>query len=61
VLKSMGYREIILWTFEENKRARYFYEKYGFVLDGAKKEMNKGKALVAVRYVYNKIIGENND
>ena len=50
-LRSMGCNEAILWTFEDNTRARRFYEKYGFVFDGAKKEMTWGKPLTLVRYV----------
>ena len=49
-LKSKGYDEIIVWTLEENSRARLFYEKYGFTLDGATKEMKIGKPLTIVRY-----------
>lgn len=29
-MKAEGYREVILWVFEENSRARRFYEKHGF-------------------------------
>jgi len=50
-LKNMGYHEIIVWVFEENARARRFYEKCGFILDGAKKILETGKPLTAVRYV----------
>lgn len=32
-LRRLGYRKIMLWTFEENSRARHFYKKYGFVSD----------------------------
>ena len=52
-LKNMGFNEIILWVLEENKRGRRFYERNGFVLDGAKKEMEFGKTLVCLRYVLN--------
>ena len=52
-LKSMGYREIILWVLEENDRARRFYEKSEFVFDGTKKEIEIGKPLVEVRYTLN--------
>jgi len=52
-LKSMGHSEIILWTLEENDRGRRFYERNGFVLDGAKKEMEFGKTLICLRYVLN--------
>lgn len=30
-LKSKGYTKVILWVLKENKRARSFYEKYGFI------------------------------
>ena len=33
--KEQGYKEICLWTFEKNTAARAFYEKLGYVLDGA--------------------------
>ena len=33
ILKA-GYDKVMLWVFEENLRARAFYEKYGFVLNG---------------------------
>jgi L-amino acid N-acyltransferase YncA len=52
-LKSIGYDEIIVWVLEDNNRARRFYEKYGFTLDGAKKEMQMGKSLTVVRYTMN--------
>lgn len=29
-----GYRKVMLWVFEENERARKFYEKKGFILTG---------------------------
>jgi len=51
-LKELGYSTVSLWTLEENQRARVFYEKYGFVPDGAKKELNLGKPMTVVRYVY---------
>lgn len=49
-LKEMGYKAITLWVLEENQRARSFYEKYGYMLDGAKKEISLGKPLFEVRY-----------
>ena len=51
MLKSKGYSEIILWTLEENNRAKRFYEKYGFIFDGSKKEIKIGKSLIEIRYV----------
>ncbi|ODU55389.1 MAG: hypothetical protein ABT01_06255 [Clostridium sp. SCN 57-10] len=32
-LAAQGYRRAMLWVFEENRRARRFYEKHGFVCD----------------------------
>jgi GNAT superfamily N-acetyltransferase len=52
-LKRMGYHEIILWVLEENIRARRFYEKCGFLFNGAKKEIVIGKPLAAIRYAIN--------
>jgi RimJ/RimL family protein N-acetyltransferase len=37
-LKRLGFKRVMLWTFEANARARRFYEKCGFVVDGAVKE-----------------------
>lgn len=28
--KSVGFQKMMLWVFEENTRARHFYEKHGF-------------------------------
>ena len=52
-LMRVNPREIFLWVFEENHRARRFYEKYGFRFDGTKREMTYGKPLVELRYVLN--------
>ena len=30
-LKKMGFDKVFLWVLEENRNARQFYEKYGFV------------------------------
>ncbi len=50
-LKAMGCREIFLWVFEENFRARRFYEKNGF-LAGERTEVSVGgKVLQAVQYI----------
>ena len=51
-LISKGYDEIYLWAFEENKRARKFYEKNGFSpLDRQLININ-GTDLPEVRYIY---------
>jgi GNAT superfamily N-acetyltransferase len=36
-LAGAGFAEIRLWVLEQNPRARRFYERYGFVLDGESK------------------------
>ena len=37
-LEDQGFSDIMLWAFEENHRARRFYEKYGFIFDGTYKD-----------------------
>ena len=49
-LKSRGYSRVSLWTLEQSTRATGFYERVGFVLDGAKKTLDFGIPLIAVRY-----------
>ncbi len=44
--------EIFLWVFEENIRARRFYEKNNLSVDGTKREMKYGKPLVQLRYAF---------
>lgn len=36
-MKGEGYAEVMLWVFEENSRARRFYEKHGFHQNQARK------------------------
>lgn len=51
-LKKMGYQSCCLWVLEENGRARRFYEKMGFIPDGAYMEQEiGGKNLREMRYV----------
>jgi len=33
------FHETITWVLEENKRARLFYEKCGFIQDGVKRDI----------------------
>jgi len=44
-----GYTEICLWTFEKNAAARAFYEKLGYIPDGATQTVEPYGA-VGVRY-----------
>lgn len=37
-MKNAGYREVLLWVFEQNLRARRFYEKHGFVPSGQQQD-----------------------
>jgi len=51
-LLNMGFDKIYVWVFEQNMRARRFYEKNGFTLFD-KKTINVGGAdLPEVRYIY---------
>ena len=40
-LTRVNPKEITLWVFEKNTRARRFYEKYGFMHDGGRKPSNR--------------------
>ncbi|TMV53085.1 GNAT family N-acetyltransferase [Paenibacillus mesophilus] len=51
-LKELGYSNVSLWVLEENKRARNFYERFGFWRDGAEKTITRGTRLVQMRYIY---------
>lgn len=52
-LRKQGFQEVFLWVLEENRRARQFYENYGFEHDNDYME-NKigGKKLREIRYVF---------
>ena len=52
-LKHMEQNKIILWVFEENHRARHFYEKNNFSYNGIKREVDwYGKPLIELQYVF---------
>lgn len=51
-LSELSYNDIILWVLEDNKRARNFYEKYGFFFDGTKRKICIGKPFMEVRYIH---------
>jgi L-amino acid N-acyltransferase YncA len=50
-LRELGYREAVLWVLEDNPRARRFYEREGWALDGARREgEHLGVPTAEVRY-----------
>lgn len=50
-LRAAGHREAILWVLDDNRRARRFYEREGWRLDGAVKEDDfLGVRVSEVRY-----------
>lgn len=49
-MRQIGQKPVFLWAFKENKRARRFYEKYGFCWDGTERVSEFDGAL-EVRYV----------
>lgn len=48
-LAKNGCKEATVWVLRDNKIARDFYKRQGFILDGAEKEY-QGLGLVEVRY-----------
>ena len=50
--KQIGDRRVYLWAFQENARARRFYEKHGFHWDGAER-VSEFDGAVELRYVRN--------
>jgi GNAT superfamily N-acetyltransferase len=50
-LRKDGHGEVSLWVLDANERARRFYERAGFVLDGGEKtELFGGRPLRELRY-----------
>ena len=49
-LEQIGDGPVYLWVFEENKRARRFYEKHGFRWDGSRR-ISEFDGAAEVRYV----------
>ena len=49
-LAALGYTTIILWVFEDNRRARRFYEKHGFQFTGQRKELIIDKPVYEICY-----------
>ncbi|SEP91079.1 L-amino acid N-acyltransferase YncA [Lentzea albida] len=53
-----GRRDVVLWVFENNPRARRFYERFGFRTDGTvRTETIGGAELKEVRYRFNGAAG----
>ncbi len=49
-LRDAGWRVVTLWVFEANERARGFYARYGFTLDGSRQRRpDLGRNAVEVR------------
>ena len=44
-LAGQGFREVLLWVLEENRRARRFYERAGFSCSGERREDKMGGKL----------------
>lgn len=52
-LKKQGYENVFLWVLEENIRARFFYEHFGFSpTDDFIEDNIGGKDLRELRYIY---------
>ena len=52
-LHDMGYQKVYLWVLEENKNARRFYERFGFVQnDRRQTDIYDGKEVAELMYVY---------
>lgn len=52
-LYDIGYQKVYLWVLEENKDARRFYERFGFVQkDWRQMDIYDGKEVAELMYVY---------
>lgn len=51
ILKGEGCKKISLWVYEENLRARKFYEKHDFIFDGSKKYSRFSNKPLELRYI----------
>lgn len=51
-IKQTGYAEVILWVFDNNKRAIRFYEKYGFVRTNHEQLSHGASEVMYVKRLY---------
>lgn len=51
ILKDQGCKKVSLWVYEDNTRARKFYEKCGFIYDGNKKYSHFSNKPIELRYI----------
>ena len=49
MLQQMGMQKVTLWVLSTNLQAITFYERYGFVADGAVKEQIIGTPVTELR------------
>ena len=47
---AAGYLSIALWVLRDNRRARRFYERAGFVPDGATNVLTRLSSVIELRY-----------
>ncbi len=50
-VREKGAKQLSLWVFEENQNARSFYQKLGFVPDGARKKVAPDSPVWEIRLV----------
>ena len=54
-IRKREFEQLTLWVLEANQRARWFYESFGFMPDGAAKDDDDGQSIAVreVRYRFN--------
>jgi L-amino acid N-acyltransferase YncA len=50
-LKSAGFKEVTLWVLDSMARTRGFYERQGFVVDGATKQETVGEGAATINEI----------
>lgn len=51
ILRAKGCKQVSLWVYEANLRARHFYENCGFIFDGTKKYSHFSNKPIELRYI----------